>query len=159
MSLGVIAKNYLERRESKTVPWMECSIIKRLGRRVEISSRRLKRNYQQGRKKTKRAQCPGSQVKKVHQGRESEGWELTIENWPLYRSLVILIRQFGWGGGGQSLIRTGIKNSLTAALWESTFSLFKSILRIIAPNYLRKSQIRSCDSLAYFSEAPNCLKN
>lgn len=52
---------------------MECSIIKKLGRRVKISSRRLtEKELPTGRKKTKRAQCPGSQVKNVHPGRGSE---------------------------------------------------------------------------------------
>lgn len=73
MSPGIITKNCLERRESKTAPWMECSIIKKLGRRVKISSRRLtEKELPTGRKKTKRAQCPGSQVKNVHPGRGSE---------------------------------------------------------------------------------------
>lgn len=151
MKLGVITKDWLERRESRSVPWVECSIIKRL-RRVKITERSLKR------KKTKRAQCPGSQVKKVHQGRGSEDWELIIENRPLYRSLVILIRQFRWSGGGQSLIRVGCKNPLTA-FWDSDLSLLNFIFLTTALIIFLKLQTRSCDSLADFSGAPKFLKN
>ena len=50
---------------------MECSVIKKLGRRVEINEERLRKNSQQGRKKTKLAQA-GTSWKPVKRSASGE---------------------------------------------------------------------------------------
>ena len=66
----------LERKESRTAPWSAPSLRSWVENGNLHGEKRPRSNYLQGRKKTKRVPCPGSQVRKVH-------WPLRKDNWSL----------------------------------------------------------------------------
>ena len=138
----------LERKESRTAPWSAPSLRSWVENGNLHGEKRPRRNYLQGRKKTKSTMSWKPSKKSAL---TIEKRELITENWPWDRPLVTLIRHFGWSGGAQSLMRVECRNPLTA-IWDSSLSSNTANLSqplIISLN----SQVRSCDSLAYFSSA------